>query len=74
MFPAKFESPSMYTAWDMVQSTQEYIVRAHYLVCLNLLKLSNHLEIVQGCFMLSLDVQACILPEIFNFPPDGVME
>ena len=38
MFHAKFECPSMYTARDMVLSTQEYCVHAHQLGCINLIK------------------------------------
>ena len=38
MFHAKFECPSMNTAWDRVLSTQEYSVHAHLFVCLILVR------------------------------------
>ena len=63
VFDAKFECPSMYTAWDMVLSMQED-EHAHYLTFLNLVKLSYPLYMVYKCFMQSLNVLACIQPDI----------
>ena len=46
MVHAKFKCPSMDTARYVVLSTKKYSVHAHFLACLNLVWLSDYLDLV----------------------------
>ena len=68
MFHTKFECPSMYTAWYIVPSMQEYSVHAHYLVCLIFIKYVGPFSIY-GLQMFHAEFECCSIYAAWDFVP-----